>query len=305
MKTLKVILIIQLLILSTVSCAQNKKMKTEVDKIKDLDRDALINLAKSKVNKHLTLLKEKPFDYTNIDTKVLKNSKGFIVYFEQSFKYVPLHSAHYYGFYVNLLEDDVSRLNRDNEATNAEYSYYRPSTQDLEKIAFVKKAISYKPGQNVVVYEKEKHYELGYVTSGEKVDKKTGKVFGFWDRIYAPVEDPLVEMLANPCPTQKELKKVFKNLKELILKNGAKMMVDGDNYPNYIYKNFKYRNISEKNFPMEVIYVEDRAENAFYQIIKSDGSYQIDIKDYQQIIALQKRKAAFEHFCTHLLNFKE
>jgi len=270
--------------------------------LSQMNRDALINLAKNKVDKHLKLLKEEPFNYTSIDTKVLKNSTAFIVYFEQSFKYVPLHSAHYYGFYVNLLEDDISKLNRDNEAANAADSYYSPASQDLEKIAFVKKAISYKEGENVVVYEKEKHYELGYETSGEKVDKKTGKVFGFWDRIYTPEEDPLVEMLANPCPTKKELKKGFKHVKQLILKNGIKIMEDGDNYPNYTYKNFSYRNISEKNSPMEVISVEDKAEDAFYQIIKSEGTYQIEIKDYQQTIALQKRKAAFEHFCTHILS---
>jgi len=319
MKALKATLIM-LLLFNMVACAQNKKMK-KVDTIKELgkddityqslnkmDRDALINLAKEKINKHLENLKESPFDYTTIDkTSVLKNSVAFVVYFEQSFKYVPLHSAHYYGFYVNLLEDDISKLRRVNEVkdeVNSNYSYYIPSAEDLKKIAFVKKAISYK-GENVVVNEKEKHYELGYETSGEKVAKKTGKVFDFWDRIYAPEKDPLVEILADPCPTQKELKKGFKHLKELILKNGIKILVDGDNYPNYRYKNFKYRNIAKKNFPMEIIYVVDNAENVFYQIIKSDGTYQIDIKDYQQIIALQKRKAAFEHFCTHLLNFKE
>ena len=275
--------------------------------LSQMNRETLINLAKNKVDKHLKLLKEKPFNYKGIDTKVLKNSTAFIVYFEQSFKYVPLHSAHYYGFYVNLLEDDINKLNRANEfesiiQDNGGFPFYVPSPQDLEKIDFVKKAISYKEGQIVVVNEKEKHYELGYETSGEKVDKKTGKVFGFWDRIYAPEEDPLVEMLANPCPTQKEFKNGFEHLKEIILKKGRKKRVKGDNYPNYIYKNFKYRNISEKNFPMEVIYVVDNAENVFYQIIKSDDSYQIDIKDYQQIIALQKRKAARAHFCNHILS---
>ncbi|GEM_PF-1657362 len=275
--------------------------------LSQMHREALINLAKNKVDKHLKLLKEKPFNYKNIDTKVLKNANTFIVYFEQSFKYVPLHAAHFYGFYVNLLEDDIDKLNRANEfesviQDNGGFPFYVPSPQDLEKIAFVKKAISYKEGQNVVVYEKEKHYELGYETSGEKVDKITGKVFDFWDRIYPPEEDPLVEMLANPCPTKKELKIGFKHVKKLILKNGIKMMEDGDNYPNYTYKNFTYRNISEKSSPMEVISIEDKAEDAFYQIIKSEGTYQIEIKDYQQTIALQKRKAAFEHFCTHILS---
>ncbi len=276
-----------------------------------MDRDGLISLAKSKIDTHQKLVKEKPFNYSGINTKVLKNSTTFIVYFEQSFKYVPLHSGHYYGFYVNLLHGDIDKLDRANGIdpvieVNGGFDYYVPSSQDLEKIAFVKKAISYKHGHNVVVYEKEKHYELGYETSGEKVDKKTGKVFDFWDRIYAPEEDPLVEVLANPCPTQEDFKQVFTHLKKEILKKGKKHKYEGDDYPSTVYTyndiGFSYRNIATKKYPKEIIHVTGSGS---YWIIKSEGTYAINIKDFHAKIAKQKRKEALEHFCTHLLNFKE
>jgi len=329
-KIMKNIMIIVLVILS-VSCQAQTKNKEVMKKnntkaqmaykeaksdfpvkityqsLSQMDRDTLISLAKAKVNKHLKLLKEEPFDYIGVETKVLKNSKTFIVYFEQSFKYVPLHTAHYYGFYVNLLEDDISRLNRTNEATNGEFSYYSPSVQDLKKIAFVKKAINYKSGYNVVVREKENHYELAYETSGEKVDKKTGKVFDFWDRICAPPTDPLIEMLANPCPTQKDLEKGFENLKKVILKKGKKRRYDGDDYPttSYTFNDmvFSYRSIAPNSkYPQEIIHVTGSGS---YWIIKSEGTYAINNKAFPAKIAKQKRKAALDHFCNHLLNFKE
>lgn len=282
-------------------------VKITYQSLSQMDRDTLISLAKAKVNKHLKLLKEEPFDYIGVETKVLKNSKTFIVYFEQSFKYVPLHAAHYYGFYVHLLDDDIEKLRNANEVddeVNATYNYYVPSKKDLKKIAFVKKAINYKSGYNVVVREKENHYELTYETSGKKVDKKTGKVFGFWDRINAPEEDPLVEILANTCPTQKDLKKGFKKLKKIILKNGKEESdVDDDNkYPSINYSlndiELSYSNLRN----IKIISVA--ANSGFYEIIKSEGEYQIDAKHHSEKIAIQKRKAAAEHFCTHILNLK-
>jgi len=272
-----------------------------------MDRDALINLAKSKLAKHLEIIKEEPFNYTGVDVKVLKNSKEFAVYFEQSFKYVPLHTAHYYGFYVYLLEDNISRFTKFNEATSGKFSYYSPSSQDLEKIAFVKKAISYKEGRNVLVNEKENHYEIGFQTSGMKLDKKTGEEFDFWDRICAPPTDPLIEILADPCPTQEDFKQSFAHLKKIILKKGEKRRYEGDDYPTTFYTyndmGFSYRNIaSDSKYLKEIIHVTGSDS---YWIIKEKGTYVINVKDYSEEIAKQKRKAALEHFCTQLLNLKK
>lgn len=294
-------------------------VKITYQSLSEMSRDALINLAKNKVNKHLENLKEPPFDYTTIDkTSVLKNSVAFVVYFEQSFKYVPLHSAHYYGFYVNLLEDDISKLrrvNEDKDEVSSNYSYYTPSAEELKKIAFVKKAISYQSGQNITVEEKEKYFFLIYKTSSgigwKKVAKKTGQVFDVTDRFYEIEKDPLLEVgaISNnkpiECPTQEDFKKGFAQLKKVILKKGKKKRVDGDKYPNYKYQDFVYRNVLEKNNPMEIITVSGNKESGFYWVIKQNEKYQIDAKDYPHKIALQKHKAALKHFCNHLLNFKE
>ena len=107
---------------------------------------------------------------------------------------------------------------------------------------------------------------------------------------------------------KKQAKQSFAHLKKIILKKGKKRRYDGDDYPttSYTYNDmvFSHRNIApDSKYPKEIIHVTGSDFDSYW-IIKNEGTYAINVKDYSEEIAKQKRKAALEHFCTHLLNFE-
>ncbi len=187
------------LVLSNNGFGQNKLTYDQIDK---LDRHSIIRFAKEEIDKYLILVGDSSFDYALIDTiRIFKNKKKYCVQFEQIIKYVPFNTVYYYGFYVDLLENNVSKMLIFNTDTIVNpIIFFHPNEQDREKINFVKTALSLGSiNESIGILEKETYYEIGYGSSGEKLDKRSGETYDWWDRI-EEVPDP-EEMLIE---TKKE-----------------------------------------------------------------------------------------------------
>lgn len=161
---------------------QNKLTYNYIDK---QDRVTIIKLAKDLLNAYLELQKDSSFDFTLIDTvKIYKNKTDYRIRFMQRIFFIPINSNYYYGFDVDPINKTITKVLGLNDDLNYNtIKFFHPTIKDLNKIEFVKKSLSLSVKESITILEKEKYYEILYISSGEKVDKISGKRFDWWDEL--------------------------------------------------------------------------------------------------------------------------
>jgi hypothetical protein len=161
--------------------AQNN-MDAEVEKIKNLGKDSIIQLAKKLIDTKYAHLQ---VDFKDYDISVWYNSKGVHVKLKRIVRYTPLR---YKGtkppFYDTNISFDlwVDMLNRKSNpiSTWSLEDFFIPTKEDKENLAFVDKQFGlHQEHFDTEVYEEENHFSVQVdndVAFGRYfIDKGTGK----------------------------------------------------------------------------------------------------------------------------------
>lgn len=183
-------------ILNFATCfSQNDFMNTDINKIKKLNRDSIIQLGFSMVQKtagsNITL---KSFDKIT----VFANKKSVIVSFFNPIKYVPSNSVYYYDISVDIIQKTSSygpvSNPREYGSGKQNISFFVPTAESEKKILFVinavnknesaiagnKKSFLEKMDGSMIIRDYPDYYEIERVSeyneSWYKINKISGKI---------------------------------------------------------------------------------------------------------------------------------
>lgn len=114
----------------------SQDIKKEVERLKTLGKDSLVNLAWNKFNQSKSakyIITKDEFDYT----RVLASDKRVIVSFERNVFYVPLYSQFYYNLQVEFPSGKITKENLESNDHGKDDNYHPKSNADLFTDAYL------------------------------------------------------------------------------------------------------------------------------------------------------------------------
>ncbi len=193
---------IVILISFKMTYSQNKNPNQEVQKLIDLGKAKIIELAFSQIKKQDADISKDDFHFISVKA----SNRRIIVNFGYNLIYLPINSSYYSDIKVELPSNRVSKDIISNESNNS--NYYRPTIEHINGINKAlnqedKKTDVYHKGKSwsvTIIYEKEDRFLInssarephrggGY--SKEEVDKKTGEVLSSLMGQYATMPEIL------------------------------------------------------------------------------------------------------------------
>ncbi len=193
-----------------VTVAQNNTMDYQIEHLKKLSRDSLINLA-------IDLI-DQPIQKENFDITVMANQSDMVVSFRTPIKFVPQQSIHYYDIGVILTSNQTSYnsvANPQDFLSKNQTSIFLPTEEGTKHINFVIAAIneSNEVGavdrenfkDNMVIRDQDEFYDVLVISSNQeswyKIDKAKGNVFDYGHAHFAAypfveeeLPDPYIEI---------------------------------------------------------------------------------------------------------------
>ncbi|MBQ4822177.1 hypothetical protein [Aquimarina sp. MMG016] len=207
----------------------SQDIKKEVERLKTLGKDSLVNLAWNKFNQNKStkyIINKSEFDYT----RVLASDKRVIISFERNVFYVPLYSQFYYNLKVEFPSGKITKENIESNNHGKDGHYHPKSNSDLftdaylyildndasENISLVLRAIGLDHldktnnwSSKITIKEREHSFWVesmagSYETGGGKsiyeVEKETGEM------VVAPLTGVHIMASPTPPPNDNEIK---------------------------------------------------------------------------------------------------
>lgn len=206
---MKAIILFMAIFSSNLLNAQNTD-KEKVNLLLAKGRAEIIRLAESHINKDYPEFSSKSYDRI----KVMYNKKDLYVTFNNTFKFVPFNTSHYYGVYVNLINKMTSKnalSNFEKDTLIINMRFFVPSENSSKAINFVIKSVNKSEmvgsiedktlpeGSDMTITEKKSHYEIGVDSestySSYKIKKETGEIYDSGHKHKARNNEPEEEYL--------------------------------------------------------------------------------------------------------------
>lgn len=178
--------------------SQEKTVNEDINELKQLDKDSLIKLALSYMDKSI--------DITQYKIKVLANESDIIVSFRIPVKYIPYNSEYFYDASVDIGNDFISYANYSNpeDYQRNTVSFYTPTQKHQKNIKFVVNAIKESKNENIlpinitertddlIIREKPDYYEIEYVSEKYeqtyKINRVSGEIYDLTTGYIEPVQ---------------------------------------------------------------------------------------------------------------------
>ncbi len=186
MRSLKILILFCVTVGFSKLYSQNIKMTAEVERIIQLGKDSIVQLALQRINNGVTIENFK---------KIKVYTDGNEVYgsFRNPIKYLPKETVNYFDVVVQLIENVTQSSPLANgilEYKNADILYYKETAQANAALQFISEAVSNsgvvgsldlgKFEDTMIVRERENYYDVRVVSefqeSSYHVEKVTGEI---------------------------------------------------------------------------------------------------------------------------------
>lgn len=199
MKTLRILILFNLVLNYIVCYSQNTRMNRDVEEIIALGKDSIVQLALKSINDNeldMTYTKARKEDFKKI--KILTNGKDILVSLANPIKYLPQKTVFIFDFWVELLGKTISTniasnpANYEQNIPDHNIPFFKETKETKARMQFIFDAInrsdeigSIDDGSSfeddMIIRDRENYYDIIVYsesqTSFYKIEKTSGKIY--------------------------------------------------------------------------------------------------------------------------------